>query len=523
MEEKFICKKCGLPKLSSEFFNNQIKKNGKDSTCKTCRKLRSKNWRSDNKEHLNQTLRDKYAKKKASDPEFQQKTWYWRNREKALLTKSIYQSKNRKILTDYLKEYRFKNKNSLRKKRASRYELINGIVFRILGDKCCICGESNKSVLVIDHINEDGNFERLSKGSFQIRRDIATGKSDVSKYQVLCRNCNAKKFITNPFSLQRLKPIVGKLKICSSCHKELDESLFHAWRYLDDGMQSSYFECASCRALLRKGIRNKCFSFLGGLCIKCGESDFDKLSIDHIFDDGQIRRNTFGERTGVGLYNNILNGSLVKTDFQILCHNCNYLKKATRLTETTILFNFDSISISRSNGSIDFLNEFHYAGFGRNATVSYAGHIDNLKVIECKFSPVVRLEVASSLGFEPSSVLELDRFCIRPSYHRKNFGSFFLSKVINLIRIDFPNIRCLVSFSDPRYGHSGGLYRASNWKFDRETKSSYVYRDDDGNEINKKTLYEIAKSSGFRESEYASFVGLTKIKIPSKSKFIYLL
>ena len=62
-----------------------------------------------------------------------------------------------------------------------------------------------------------------------------------------------------------------------------------------------------------------------------------------------------------------------------------------------------------------------------------------------------------------------------------------MAKVIKQIA-NRPEIRKLVSFADPRFGHVGTIYQASNWVKVGMTSRSYYYEDADKREINKKKI-----------------------------------
>ena len=58
--------------------------------------------------------------------------------------------------------------------------------------------------------------------------------------------------------------------------------------------------------------------------------------------------------------------------------------------------------------------------------------------------------------------LELSRWCLTPSAG-PNAGSRMHRHTVALIRDLLPETTTLVSYSDPSHGHTGALYRASNW------------------------------------------------------------
>ena len=64
---------------------------------------------------------------------------------------------------------------------------------------------------------------------------------------------------------------------------------------------------------------------------------------------------------------------------------------------------------------------------------------------------------------EQKGIWELGRFALDPEYNGRNFGSWFLSRCIKLLRHD-TNVRALISYADADY-HSGYLYQATNFKY----------------------------------------------------------
>ena len=56
--------------------------------------------------------------------------------------------------------------------------------------------------------------------------------------------------------------------------------------------------------------------------------------------------------------------------------------------------------------------------------------------------------------------LELVRWCL---LGQKNGGSRQWARVVRELRRDMPQVTTIVSYSDPSAGHTGALYKASNW------------------------------------------------------------
>jgi very-short-patch-repair endonuclease/GNAT superfamily N-acetyltransferase len=209
------------------------------------------------------------------------------------------------------------------------------------------------------------------------------------------------------------------------------------------------------------------------------------------------------------------------------------LVQALSLDDTSseqIDFSFDDVSIQKMDvkdiapGSYystaeEFFQSFHYAGYGRAAKSIFGAYLNNKLIGAVKFSSPGRMESATSMGLSFKDVLELDRFCLHPFYQKKNFSSWLLSRVSNLIFNGYPNVKTLISFADSTFGHSGTIYKASNWKEIHKTRPDYHYLSLDGFVIHKKTLYDHASRNGHSEANYADIYGYTKVFGKSKTKF----
>ncbi len=179
-----------------------------------------------------------------------------------------------------------------------------------------------------------------------------------------------------------------------------------------------------------------------------------------------------------------------------------------------------NISSVERNQAREFLNAFHYAQFGRAAKLCISASLESDIIAVCKFSNVVRKEVATSMNKNPSQVLELDRLAIHPCRHKKNFASWFISRCTSLVFNTFERVDTLVSFADTNMGHVGSIYLASGWKLVATVPPDYHYVNSDGWMMHKKTLYNHAVSMKMKEREYAEKFGYVKVKGKCKFKFI---
>lgn len=70
--------------------------------------------------------------------------------------------------------------------------------------------------------------------------------------------------------------------------------------------------------------RVEAINILGGKCRNCGFDDFRALQIDHVYGDGSLDRKNF---IGYKLYLRIINEPECRHNYQILCANCNWIKR----------------------------------------------------------------------------------------------------------------------------------------------------------------------------------------------------
>jgi very-short-patch-repair endonuclease/transposase len=166
-----------------------------------------------------------------------------------------------------------------------------------------------------------------------------------------------------------------------------------------------------------------------------------------------------------------------------------------------------------------FLYDWHYQHHGRHG-VDFGAYYDDKLIALVRLASVGRIETATSLGYDHSEVLELTRMCIHPKYHNENMGSWFLSRAEKLVRQARPDVKCLVSFADTSYGHTGAVYKASNWELHATVKPNYFYVDSTGWVMHKKTLWNHSKKMGMTETEYATQYGYRKQWGREKLKFI---
>jgi len=121
----------------------------------------------------------------------------------------------------------------------------------------------------------------------------------------------------------------------------------------------------------------------------------------------------------------------------------------------------DSIPLGMAG---ELIAAFHYAKASANTAVFRHGlfHVDN--PIACLgaalWMPPTK-PAAVSVDDEWRRVLALSRLVVMPDVPT-NAASFLMARSINLIRRD-GRYRTLVTYADEGQGHTGAIYRATNW------------------------------------------------------------
>ena len=225
----------------------------------------------------------------------------------------------KEYITPYMKEYRITHIDSIRASERSRYSNARRNALEILGGICAECNESEIEFLTIDHVNNDGNLE--VKHHKQIFFDIIKGRSDNSRFQVLCRNCNSGKL--NELIHNKLPESSHSFNgdPCKRCNNtKITRTSFDAVY----GIRNRS-ECLFCKKQEGIDLKISVISSLGGKCNCCSQSEMRKLTIDHVSNNGMDLRRT--DRCGTTyFYRKFLDGSLDTSFYQVLCWNCNFSK-----------------------------------------------------------------------------------------------------------------------------------------------------------------------------------------------------
>jgi hypothetical protein len=83
---------------------------------------------------------------------------------------------------------------------------------------------------------------------------------------------------------------------------------------------------------------------------------------------------------------------------------------------------------------------------------------------------VVILSSPVSRHIDYTTVIELRRLAVRQDAP-KNTASWFIGKIVKIVRDTFPEIKKIISYQDTEV-HTGTIYKASNWYIDAYTKGA---------------------------------------------------
>lgn len=124
----------------------------------------------------------------------------------------------------------------------------------------------------------------------------------------------------------------------------------------------------------------------------------------------------------------------------------------------------------------EFIREYHYSRGGSNTRVFSHGLFrmgDSQLLGVAWWIPPTKAAAMATFPEDWKRVLALSRLAILPGMPT-NSASFLLSRSIAEIRRS-KKWACLVTYADTWRGHTGAIYRATNWEYRGLTSPSAVY------------------------------------------------
>jgi hypothetical protein len=165
---------------------------------------------------------------------------------------------------------------------------------------------------------------------------------------------------------------------------------------------------------------------------------------------------------------------------------------------------------------VDFVSEHHYAKGCANTSVArfglfYKGDRETLHGVSMWMPPIVG--AGKKVCDNHRVVLGLSRFCLRDD-RPDNSGSFLLSRSVQLL--DKDRWKVMLTYADSAKGHTGGLYRASNWFFHGKTKPATIY-------IDPTTEQMVSKKAGPTNRSHKEMLELGYVTEKSDGKYRFVM
>jgi hypothetical protein len=148
--------------------------------------------------------------------------------------------------------------------------------------------------------------------------------------------------------------------------------------------------------------------------------------------------------------------------------------------ENKLYCDTSKLSIRPINKSVakDIIINNHYSGLWTKVSYAiglftsdveehafFANVEEKLIGVACYGDPIGRSAGQSiTPSLERTEVLELTRLFVFDGYG-SNIESWFLSQTFDWLRENAPHIKALISYSDPKVGHNGTIYQATNWLY----------------------------------------------------------
>lgn len=215
------------------------------------------------------------------------------------------------------------------------------------------------------------------------------------------------------------------------------------------------------------------------------------------------------------------------TDYDLLCleelHMASFAEVESKLNSFGLILNkFEcrptdlEIKLIDETTASEFYSIFHYSGTVRRGAIVYGAYLNGELMAAISYCHPMRLKTAKRLDCKIGEVVEISRLARRTNLNCKNLISFLIARTKKLLP---STVRCVVSFSDATYGHTGGAYKAAGFVNDGIVPAGYHYVSING-KYHKKTIWDRAKRMKMNEAEYAAKHNLLKVPHGDKTRWL---
>ena len=136
----------------------------------------------------------------------------------------------------------------------------------------------------------------------------------------------------------------------------------------------------------------------------------------------------------------------------------------------------------------EMVAKYHYAGTGSNTATFRHGLFRRADPDRCVgiawWIPPTKAAAHANYPENWRAVLVLSRLVILPG-EPTNAASFLIMQSVKLIRQD-PRWECLLTYADSWQGHSGAIYKATNWEYRGQTTPEATWLTSEGKMIARK-------------------------------------
>jgi len=212
------------------------------------------------------------------------------------------------------------------------------------------------------------------------------------------------------------------------------------------------------------------------------------------------------------------------------------------MKEDKLYCDTSKLSIRAINKSVakDIIINNHYSGLWTKVSYAiglftsdveehpfFSGVEDKLIGVACYGDPIGRLSGQSiSEMLDRTEVLELVRLFVFDGYG-SNIESWFLGKTFDWLRENIPQIKGLISYSDPKEGHAGTIYQATNWIYQGNSlrfNDGWSFKfDEDGKWQHGRTIFPYYGTNNPTEIQKQVTKPFWIRKEPRKHRYVYIL
>lgn len=144
-----------------------------------------------------------------------------------------------------------------------------------------------------------------------------------------------------------------------------------------------------------------------------------------------------------------------------------------------------------------FIREHHYAkGCANTSTDAFGLFRGDVLVGAALWMPPTRVCAESVDRDEWRKVVSLSRLAVAPD-EPKNAASLFIGAMLRALRRQKRWV-AVVTYADESQGHTGAIYKATNWRYLGRTKPEARWEDADGKQVSRKATKSRTKADMLR-------------------------